>query len=136
VSGAPKFIFGTSIKQQVADRIRAHIAANFDNNSAKAAKELKLSRQRLFSYTSAKTLPRPRVIDLILQKWGLDLLGRDPRRHVGTLNRATVRELQPIQGRLFDSPITLKSEELTVVIRRKGPRLVARIEVSADVEIA
>jgi hypothetical protein len=40
------------------------------------------------------------------------------------------------QPTLFDSPITLKSDELKVVIKRKGPHLVASIEISTDVEIA
>ncbi|SRR6266481_1662358 len=131
-----KFVFGTGIKQQVAARIQAHITAKFDNNSARAAESLGLSRQRLFSYTSAKTLPRPPVFDLILQKWGLNLLGKNTRRDDETLGRATVQEPRPVQRLLFDSPITLKSEELKVVIRRKGPRLVASIEISTDVEIA
>jgi hypothetical protein len=132
-----KFVFGTSIKQQIAARIRAHIAAKFDNNSTRAADSLGWSRQRLFSYTSAKTLPRPPVFDLILQKWGLNLLGKNPQFNRATSRRgATIQEQRPDQALLFDSPITLRSEELKVVIRRKGPRLVASIEISTDVEIA
>jgi hypothetical protein len=133
---SPKFVFGRSIKQQVAERILAHIAAEFDDNAAKAAKNLRISRQRLFSYTSAKTLPRPRMLDLILKKWNLDLLGGE-RRGVGeTPKRTSAKEPQPVQRSLFDSPVTLRSDELRVVIKRKGPRLVATIEISADVEIA
>ena len=128
-----KFVFGTAIKQQVAARIQAHIAAKFENNSAKAAESLGLSRQRLFSYTSAKTMPRSPVFDLILNKWGLNLLGERPRRDSETPNAAAT---QPVERSLFDSPVTLKSEELKVVIKRKGPRLVASIQISADVEIA
>jgi hypothetical protein len=129
-----KFVFGTGIKQQIAARIQAHIAAKFKNNRAKAAESLGWSRQRLFSYTSGKSLPRPPVFDLILQKWGLNLLGGNPRGGA-TFNRATIQEPRPVQPLLFDSPITLKSEDLKVVIRRKGPGLVA-IEISTDVEIA
>jgi hypothetical protein len=132
---APKFVFGTSIKQQVAARIQTHIAAKFGNNSAKAAKSLGISRQRLFSYTSAKTLPRPPVFDLILQKWGLNLLGKKTRAG-STVNRTTAQDLRPDQPSLFDSPVTLKSDEMRFVIRRKGPRLVASIEISTDVEVA
>ncbi len=135
MSGPTKFVFGTSIKQQVAARILAHIAEKFDNNSAKAAESLGLSRQRLFSYTSAKTLPRPPVFDLILRKWGLNLLGK--ARHVNeTFDRAAVQASRPVQHLLFDRPVILKSDELKVVIKRKGLRLVASIEISADVKIA
>jgi hypothetical protein len=129
-----KFVFGTSIKQQVAERILMHIGAKFQNNSAKAAKNLGISRQRLFSYTSAKALPRAPILDLILEKWDLDLLGKNRSRVRVTSKR--IAESQPVQRSLFDSPVTLKSDELKVVIRRKGPRLVASIEISADVEIA
>ena len=130
-----KFVFGTSIKQQVAERIQTHIAAKFDNNGAKAAKSLGISRQRLFSYTSGTAVPRPPMFDLILQKWGLNLLGKKPRGG-STFNRTTAQELRPDQPSLFDSPVTLKSDELRVVIKRKGPRLVASIEILTDVEIA
>jgi hypothetical protein len=136
MAGSSKFVFGTSIKQQVAVRIQTHIEAKFDNNSAKAAKSLGISRQRLFSYTSAKTLPRPPVFDLILEKWDLNLLGKKRRADGERLKRARVEESQPVQSSLFDSPLTLKSDELKVVIKRKGPRLVASIEISTDVEIA
>jgi hypothetical protein len=131
----PKFVFGTSIKQQVAARITAYIAARFDSNSAKAADDLGISRQRLFSYTSAKTLPRPPMFDLILEKWGLNLLGKKPRG-ISIFSRELTKDFRPEQTSLFDSPVTLKSDELRVVIKRKGPRLVASIEISADVEIA
>jgi hypothetical protein len=126
-----KFLFGTGIKPQVAERIQAHVEKKFGNNGAKAAASLGISRQRLFSYTSAKALPRPPIFDLILQTWGLNLLGVKPYR------RAEAEwESGPRQRLLFESPITLKSDELRVVIKRKGPRVVASIEISADVEIA
>jgi hypothetical protein len=47
VPGSPKLVFGSSIKQQVAAKIQAHIKAKFDNNSAKAAESLGITRQRL-----------------------------------------------------------------------------------------
>ena len=131
MSEVSKFVFGTSIKQQVAVRIQAHIARKFDNNSARAAKDLGITRQRLFSYTSATTLPRPPVFDLILQKWGLNLLDKPFRRDTGTLIAAV-----PIQRALFDKPITLRSDGMKVVIKRKGARVVANIEISTDVQIA
>src|ERR1700728_877399 len=131
-----KFVFGTNVKQHVAQHILTYIAAKFDNNCATAAKDLGLSRQRLFSYTSGKTLPRPPVFDLILQKWNLDLLGEKYRRESKGVKSLRVEKSQPIQRLLFDDPLTLTSDELKVVIKRKGPRLVASIEISTDVEIA
>jgi len=130
MSEEAKYVFGTSIKQQVAVRIRGYIAKNFDSDSA-AAKDLKISRQRLFSYTSATSLPRPDVFDLILQKWGLNLWDRPVRRDTGTVIAAV-----PIQPALFDKPITLRSDGMKVVIKRKGARVVANIEISTDVQIA
>ena len=106
------------------------------NNGAKAAESLGISRQRLFSYTSGKTLPRAPMFDLILQKWELNLLGKRPRPDGVPFNRGAVRGSQSAQPSLFDSPVTLKSNELKVVIKRKGPRLVASIEIATDVEIA
>jgi len=132
---ALKFSFGTTAKEQVAKRIQAHVQENF-HSGAEAAESLAISRQRLFSYTSGKALPRAPVIDLILERWGLDLLGDKPRRGSAKLKQERTDELRPAQRSLFDSPITLESDELTVVIRRKGPRLVASIEISADVKIA
>ena len=132
---ALKFSFGTTAKEQVAKRIQAHVQENF-HSGAEAAESLAISRQRLFSYTSGKALPRAPVIDLILERWGLDLLGDKPRRRSAKLKQGRTDESRPAQRSLFDSPITLESDELTVVIRRKGPRLVASIEISADVKIA
>jgi hypothetical protein len=132
---SPKFVFGTGIKQQIAARIQDYIAREFENNSTKAAKDLGISRQRLFSYTSSKTLPRPPMFDLILQKWGLNLLGKRPRG-ASTFNRTMAQDFRPEQPSLFDKPITLKSDELRVVIKRRGPHIVASIEISTDVEIA
>ena len=126
-----KFVFGTDIRHQVAERIQAHIAAKFDSNGAKAAKSLGITRQRLFSYTSATTLPRPPIFDLILQRWGLNLLGRRSQ-----LKSVTSMAAVPIQPALFDEPITLTSEGMKVVIKRKGPRVVASIEISTNVRIA
>jgi len=130
-----KFVFGASVKRQVAERIQAYVEAKFANNSAKAAESLKISRQRLFSYTSARAFPREPIFDLIFQEWGLDLLGREPRRG-SALKRVVGSTHESAQLSLFDRPITLKSEELRVVIKRKGPRLVASIQISTDVEIA
>jgi hypothetical protein len=126
-----KFIFGVDIKRQVAARIQAHIATNFGNNSAEAAKDLNISRQRLFSYTSATTLPRPPMFDLFLQKWGLDLLGKSSQSGNAALIAAV-----PIQRGLFDKPITLKGSGMKVVIKRQGSCVVASIEISTEVKIA
>lgn len=126
----PKVVFGTGIKQQVAVRIRGYIAKNFGSDSA-AAKDLKISRQRLFSYTSATSLPRPDVFDLILQQWGLNLWDKPIRRDTGNLIASV-----PFQPALFDKPITLRSEGMKVVIKRKGARVIANIEISTDVQIA
>jgi hypothetical protein len=128
-----KFIFGTNVRQQVATRILDHIAEKFGNNRAEAAKSLGMTRQRLFSYTSGKALPRPQVFDLILQKWNLDLLGEKYSRASGGSKHP---HTQPAQRLLFEGPLTLMSEEMKVVITRKGPRLVAKIEIATDVEIA
>jgi hypothetical protein len=130
-----KFVFGTDIKLQVAARIQAYVAAKFDDNSAKAAKSLRISRQRLFSYTSGKTLPRPPIFDLILREWGLNLLGKVSRRESAAV-RNPRSHTRPVQGSLFDSPITLRNDQMKVVIKRKGPRLVASIEISTDLKIA
>ena len=132
---ALKFSFGTTAKEQVAKRIQAHVQENF-HSGAEAAESLAISRQRLFSYTSGKALPRAPVIDLILERWGLDLLGDKPRRRSAKLKQGRTDESRPAQRSLFDSPIRLESNVLTVVIRRNGPRLVASIEISADVKIA
>lgn len=110
--GRPTLVFGTSAKQQVADRIRAHISEKFGNNIAKAAKSLGISRQRLFSYAAAKALPRSAVFDLFFQKWGLDLLGA-PSRATGAKSKGAGRQrARPVQISLFDNPITLKNDDL------------------------
>jgi hypothetical protein len=133
MSDSPRFTFGKSIKQQVAERIGTYVEKEFGGNSAKAAESLGLSRQRLFSYTSAKNLPRPKVVDLIHRRWQLDLLGGGSQQ--GARRRAPL-ESAPLQQSLFSRPVTLKSDELKVTIRRKGPRIVASVEFSTDVEIA
>jgi hypothetical protein len=136
MSESPKFVFGTSTNQQIAKRIQNHVSGNFANAS-KAAKSLGISRQRLFSYTSGKTLPRAPMFDRFLDKWKLDLLGDGSRAKSSGRERAHVADSSNFKQRsLFDSPITLRSDELKVVIKRKGPRLVASIEIYTDVEIA
>jgi hypothetical protein len=131
-----KLAFGTSAKQQIAARLRAHVVANFDNNSKKAAENLGISRQRLFSYTSGKTFPRLPMLGVISERWGLNLVGEIPHPQTAAMNRGQARDLRSTQRSLFESPVTLKSDGLKVVIKRKGPRLVASIEIATDVEIA
>ena len=131
-----KFVFGTGIKRQVAKRIQTHVETKFAGNSAKAAASLGISRQRLFSYTSAIALPRPRVFDLILQKWDLDLLGRKAQRASETFKPVVGDKSQTAQRSLFESPVTLKGDRLKVLLKRRGPRLVASIEISTEVEVA
>ena len=111
------------------------MSANFEN-ATKAAKNLGVTRQRLFSYTSGKALPRAPMFDLMLERWGLNLLGEKQRPSGVRSKRVPTEEWGSIQPSLFDSPLIFKSEELKVVIKRKGPRLVASVEISADVEIA
>lgn len=119
----------------MAAKLQAYVAKEFDNNAAKAASNLRISRQRLFSYTSGKTLPRPPMFDLILKKWGLNLLGTVSRPQ-GVAGKNPRSDYRALQGTLFDSPITLRNDQMKVVIKRKGPRLVASIEISTDVKIA
>jgi len=133
---SPKLAFGTSAKQQIAARLRAHVAAKFGSNSKKAAEDLGISRQRLFSYTSGKMFPRLPMFGVISEKWGLNLVGEIRYGQAVAMNRGEVRDLRSTQRSLFDSPVTLKSDGLKVVIKRKGPRLVASIEIATDVEIA
>jgi len=77
------------------------------------------------------------MFDVILERWKLDLVGEKPSTRRLTSQRAhLVDPSSSKQPSLFDSPITLRSDELTVVIKRKGSRLVASIEILADVEIA
>jgi hypothetical protein len=130
MNGLPKLQFGRSVKEQVVELLTAHISANFVSHT-EAAKSLGISRQRMFSYTSGKSLPRAPILDLMQQTWGLNLLGEGAKG-----NHENVEGSRPQQRSLFESPITLKSEDLTVVIRRKGPRLVASVTISSDVKIA
>lgn len=136
VGDSPKLAFGKSAKQQIAERIQSYVKANFGENSAKAAKSLGISRQRLFSYTSGKTLPNAPMFDLLSRKWGLNLLGKDPGRRGSRVNRTKAPDPVSTQPSLFDIPVTLTSGGLKVVIARRGPRLVASIEIATDVEIA
>jgi hypothetical protein len=132
----PKFTFGTSVKQQIALQLRAHVTANFGNKSASAAKTLGISRQRLFSYMSGKSFPRLPMFDTFREKWGLELIGESPSHSVVAIDRGRSSNSQSTQLSLFDTPVTLKSKGLKVVIKRKGPGLVASIEIASDVEIA
>lgn len=123
------FTFGTSAKEQVAQRIKGHIGQHFESHQA-AAENLGITKQRLFTYVSAKSFPGPEIVDLILKKWGLDLLGGTPRVKVKSVvvNNDTLP--------LFETPLTLRSEHVKVLIQRKGSGLVAQVEISANVKIA
>src|SRR5271165_2404944 len=103
MSEATRLSFGTSARQQIGARIRAYVAKEFGNNVAKAAKSLGLSRQRLFSYTTAKALPREEVFDRMLKEWGLDILGGSPRHDAQKLGIARARQPPPAQRLLFES---------------------------------
>jgi hypothetical protein len=75
-------IFGSGAKQQIAGILAHHVTTNF-RNAASAAEDLKISRQRLFSYTAGKSLPGADVIDRIFERWGLDLVGGPRKRPSG-----------------------------------------------------
>jgi len=122
-------IFGVPAKQQIANRLQSYIVANFES-CTRAATSLGISRQRMFSYTSGKALPGADIIDLVLKRWDLDLLGGERRN--GNVARKPSKD---VQYSLFDKPMIFKSDELKVVIKRKGVGLVANIQLSANVKV-
>jgi len=126
-----KLVFGESAKSQVGQRLKGYISENFAGNCAQAAKSLAISRQRLSSYTTGKSFPGADVIDLIRQKWHLDLLGTGGS--AGAKRAAGKAKSQQVG--LFDEPVTLANDQMTLVIERKGPGLELRLEVSAYAKI-
>jgi hypothetical protein len=124
-----RLTFGKNIREHIGRQLRGHIDGRFGGNLTEAAANLGISKQRLFSYTSARSFPRADVIDLIGERWGLDLVGkrnRLPNKGDG---------IPPVQLGLFDQPVTLTNDQMTVVIERKGPSLAVRIEIAAQARI-
>jgi transcriptional regulator with XRE-family HTH domain len=131
VTEPPKLVFGTSAKSQVGQRLKVYISESFAGNCAQAAKSLGMSRQRLSSYTTGKSFPGADVIDMILEKWHLDLLGTGGS--VGAKRAAGKAKSQQVG--LFDKPVTLTNDQMTLVIERKGPGIEFRFEVSARAKL-
>jgi transcriptional regulator with XRE-family HTH domain len=130
----PSLVFGESAKSQIGQRLKSYLSGQF-RSGAKAAESLGISRQRLFSYTSGKSFPGHDVIDLIREKWGVDLLGAGPGIGGGDPEKiASVPKSQQLS--FFDEPVTLASEQMTVTIERKGQGLEFRFEISAHAKIA
>ena len=125
-------------RQQIAERLRAHIATHFRGDIAAAAKSLGISRQRLHSYTAAvpQNFPGAEMIDSVLEKWGLDLIAGTPRLKPRAKKRVDAAAYKQAQLSLFDIPITLAGQEGKLTLQRKGFDLVAKIELLADVKIA
>jgi hypothetical protein len=70
---------------------------------------------------------------LIREKWHLDLSGTG-RSTVENSKRAAAKPKSQ-QVTLFDKPVTLTNDQMTLVIERKGPGLELRLEVSAYAKI-
>jgi hypothetical protein len=123
--------FGTSARRQIGRAIGDYVSAKFSSATA-AAKDLGISRQRLHSYTSGKSLPRAEVFDTIAARWRLPILGvpptprskREQGKSIGT------------QMDLFRSPMILRNDQVEVIVQRKGAGLVAEIKISASVKVA
>jgi hypothetical protein len=126
-------VFGESAKSQIGRRLNRYIAGNFRNGS-RAAASLGISKQRLFSYTSGKSFPGADAIDLIREKWQLDLLGAGGSASRDQNRRASEPKAQQLS--FFDKPVTLSNDQMTLVITRKGQGLEFRLEISADAKIA
>lgn len=126
-----KLAFGTSARDHISRQLNAYVDAMFGGNKSAAAANLGIQRQRLFSYTSGKSFPRPDMIELIGEKWGIDLVGISKRGGAGTKEQTAT----PIQAGLFDEPVTLRNDQMTVVIERKGPSIAVRIEIAAQAKV-
>lgn len=124
------FEFGTPVREQVGRALTEYVAGHFESSAA-AAKDLGISRQRLHSYMSGRSLPRADVLDLLARKWTLGLLGT--RSAMGAGSRRTSSSFQ--MG-LFRSPLVFHSEDVEVVVRKKGPALVAEIRILASANVA
>jgi hypothetical protein len=129
-----KLMFGINAKSQIAQRLKAYISEKFDGNCAKAAKSLDISRQRMFSYISGRSFPGADVIDLIREKWPVDLLGA--AGSASEISKGTEAKLKSQQLGFFDEPVIVVNDQLTLVIERKGQGLEFRLEVSARAKIA
>jgi hypothetical protein len=123
--------FGTPVRLQVGRVISAYAAKNFASSAA-AAKSLDISRQRLHSYMSGKSLPGAEVFEILASRWKMDLLG--PHAKARPKNQA--KESRASQLDLFASPIILRNDQVEVVVKRKGAGLVAEIRISASVKVA
>jgi hypothetical protein len=126
-------VFGRSAASLVGERLRGYVASHFGSNAAAAA-DLNISRSRLSSYTRDKAFPKAYLIDRIWEKWKLDLLGGE----VSAKSRRAPPQNQPSafqQMNLFEDPITLKNDQVTVTIQRKGPSLEVRLEMSVRTRI-
>jgi hypothetical protein len=127
-----RLTFGKNAKEHISKQIKAYISAKFGGSLTLAAASLEISKQRLQSYTSARSFPRAEVIDLIGEKWGPDVVGMGERTA-----RLKKREGTPlVQLGLFDEPVTLTNDQMTVIIERKGANLAVRIEIAARAKIA
>ena len=134
-SAAPQFVFGKSIKVQLAENLKGFIRSNFETES-EAAASLGIGKQRLNSYTHAKSLPGADLIDEIRRKWKFDPITGESvgREKVDQLAKDASRGA--LQLNLFDQPVTLSNDQLTVSIQRKGQGLEVRLRVSQHARIA
>jgi transcriptional regulator with XRE-family HTH domain len=123
--------FGTSARQQIGRAIGDYVSDRFGTATA-AANDLGISRQRLHSYTSGKSLPRAEVFDTIAARWKLPILGIPPNPKSKRGQGKSIRT----QMDLFHSPMILRNDQVEVIVKRKGAGLVAEIKISASVKVA
>ncbi len=121
--------FGIPARKQIGNAIKTYASTHFDTAAA-AAKDLKISRQRLHSYTSGKSLPGAVFIDMVNARWNLNLLGS------ASTSKKASGQAQHSQLDLFHSPMILRNDQVEVVVKRKGVGLIAEIKISASVKIA
>ena len=119
------------MRQQIGRTVKAYVSAHF-KSSAAAAKDLAVSRQRLHSYTSGKSLPGADFFEMLAAQWKLNLLDTRPK----TESKRSPGKPDGAQMDLFSSPIIVRNDQIEVVVKRKGAGLVAEIKISASVRVA
>lgn len=92
---------------------------------------MEITKQRLSSYVRGKAMPGADLIDKIAELWKLDLLGVGASRRKAVSGNAAKEQLLL----LFDKPVSIGTDDLKVVVQRKGNGLVASIFLSANFKV-
>ena len=111
-----------AFRRDIAEKLKDYIQRNFQSQ-AQAARDLRISRQRLQKYLHRQMTPGSDFLCDVAQRWNLEFMYRGRLFAAGAFKTAPQAnaDSRP-QLSLFDKPQVLRNDQWEVCVHRKGPK--------------